>query len=545
MIDINKYNKPYIYIIYFSTLVGILIFTKYTSMGENWDDYIVWYLLKNGVDMTLIISYPLSKLLAYLYMHYPTYQWFSYIYILYLFICIYLVSYIIYYIPSIKVKLSLILFYTLCFIYLLLNFSITLLTGFIIVLSITSIFYNYKLFIFSTTLAFFLRTELIIIYLPFILIYSLLFHQYINKLSIQDKIITTLSITIIIITLYSPKTNNIYQNWLNFNSARGYFLDSKTKLPIFMAEAKQKLTESEGFLLDIWWVQDKDILPSNKVINASGNIWDRLSLSNFYPYQLTLNNFSDFYLAIVLLYIYTIFILISQKKYKSAILLSFSTLIIFILFIFRDVERVMLPLIILWFTMIFYIFKLKLKYIPPIFLIVVFIMFSITLHSYTNFLTNYNKIKNLKKELITLTNSLSKNYEIALQYPYLKAHNYIDKIIKQQHLMYEGEWIDLHKNHIYLPFGWLARHPYFYKERKIYFNNIYRQYKNYYKFFTNTSTAFIGESQKADSIIQAKFLQTYDKFYNKNNTCHHQVILLKQSKHFSISQIVNQCSNKE
>ena len=538
---IHKFNKLYTYILYFIGILGLLIYTKHTTMGENWDDYIVWFLLKNGIDMTLIISYPLSKLLAYLYIHYPTYQWFSYMYLSYILLCISLASYIIYHTKLNQTKILLLVFYTLCFIYLLLNFSITLLTGLSIILSLSVIFYNYKLFIFGMLLSFLLRTELIIIYVPFILLFFLMFHQHINKLSIQDKIITLFSITIIMVTLYSPKTNDIYKNWLSFNSARGYFLDSKTKLPIFMAEAKQKVTKYEGFLLDIWWIQDKDILPSNKVISASGSIWDRISLSSFYLYQLILNSLSNFYLIIILLYTYTTFLLLSNKQYKLTSILFLSTLLIFIIFIFRDVERVMLPLIILWFTIVYYIFELKLRYMPPAFLIVIFIMFSITFHKYINFSTNYNKIKNLKNELIILTNSLHKNYEISLQYPYLKAHNYIDKIIKQQHIMYEQDWLDLHKYHIYLPFGWLARHPYFYNERDITFKNLHKKYKNYYQFLTDETTAFIGEIKKADKNSQTKFLQTYDDFYNKTNTCQHQIVLLKQSKHFSISQIINNC----
>ena len=542
----NKILEQLLYSIYFLALVTFLIYTKHTNMGENWDDYLVWYLLKSGIDMTLIISYPLSKLLSYLYLSYPSYQWFSYMYMAYIILCVILAANIVSHTRSILIKISLLIFYSLCFGYLLLNYSITLLSGLLIVLSTASLFYNYKLFIIGMFFALFLRTELMIVYLPFIVLIIVMLKQHIDTLSFKDKLLTFFTAATYIFIILSPASNTTYKNWLTINSARGYFFDSKTYLPILMAVAQQKISDDERFLLEMYWFQDNKVLPSKTLIDAAGDISDQIFFSKFYPHQLLLTKLHNFYYLIIILFVYLFALLILKHHYRTAFLLTVYTILLFTVFIFRDAERVMLPLILLWFTTVYYIFRFKIGYFSALFGIVIFLMLSLYLNSYILFKNNYKKILFFKEDLTSLLKSKTGHYEISLRFPYLKAHNYIDKIIKQQPIMYESEWMDLHHYNIYLPYGWLTRHPYFYQERNITSDNIHRhrKYQDYHSFLIDPSTYFIGEIKQASKHFQKRFLNIYDKLYNQNNNCHHEIILVDTSKYFSISQIVNKCEIK-
>jgi hypothetical protein len=544
--DMNKKISEFIlYFLYFNLLVIYLFFIQHTSFGDNWDDFIVWSMLKDNTPTVLILSYPLSFGMSKLYSALPNYQWFSLLYLLYLLFMIFVISKTVQHTKTLKLKILFLLFYSIILFHFSSNISITYLTGLLIVVIVPTLFYSYTILLSGLFLALFLRTELMLIYAPIIILMIGIFYHHLKRVSNKNIAALFIYISIICIAFIYIKPPIQYTQWKVFNNARGYFLDSKNSLLTALnAQINSDITDEERFLLIRWWIQDEEILPSEKVINASGNLLDRISLSTFHLSEFMTNDLNYLFSYCILLAFYILYLLFLKKDFFTIINFILITTIVFFVYSYRDVHRVLIPLILIYFLIIFYLslFKTKDKNYMIYLFGFVFILSIFSLENYYTLQKRYNYTDMLKSQLSQLIKKYPHfKYEISLQIPYLKAHHYLDNILKNQHLFQEYNWFDFHKNSICLPYGWLARQPFFYKERNISSQKDIRKYTNYHQFLINPSTAFIGEPMRTDKHNEKKFLSIYDDFYNKNNNCKHQIELVDSNQYFSISQITNRC----
>ena len=84
------------------------------------------------------------------------------------------------------------------------------------------------------------------------------------------------------------------------------------------------------------------------------------------------------------------------------------------------------------------------------------------------------------------------------------------------------------------------RHSYFYRTHDISFKEERRKYKTFYEFLIDENTGFIG-SKIGNPAMSSAILKMYDEKYVHEENCHHEIKVLDESEHFSITQIIKKC----
>lgn len=538
-------QEKYIYFSIYFLFSSVLIFSGNTTFGGVWDDYQIWNMIKEGDPRTLILSYPMSIFLKKLYTMFPSFQWFSLTFLIAMSFNMYVASYTIEKIKDKKIKIYLFILYSILFFYFWFNASITLLSGYTFFFIIPMLFYSYTSFIIGLFTISLLRNETIIIYLPLIILIWFMFKNHMSKPTKREIILGILAAIWISFTFLSVKFDSQYEKWLTFNKARAYFLDSKTNLEGLKATLDGKITEDERLLLTAWWVQDNELLSSEKIINASGGIQDKFDASRFYYQDIFLNKYNSLIIFALIMSLCLLFFLFLNKLYKMILLFTLFIIYIGIIFMIRDVERVTFPILLSWvFIILIYFHCMKNKINVQMFsLVFIGIIFTISMDKYYLYKHHKAFTQNIKKEFERITRSHEKTLEISLSFPYGKSENYIDKIFKNQALFFESDWVLLSNENILLPFGWFARHPLFYKIHNIDFENKNRKFSNYYEFMVDNNTAFIGEKDVSLKIFDKKLLTMYNEKYLSNTNCYLTIVLLDESKHFTISQVQKICND--
>ncbi len=498
----------------------------FSFIGEN-DDWVLWYFLKNGVTDTLILSKPLSYLLAKLYKIFPNIQWYSVLIVSYISLIALLISYYISKIEDKKLKIISVILGVLVIVHFLMNITVTELTLLLIIFSLPFTRINQPIFWILFLLASLLRIEMIIGLLPLILpaILILFKKEDISLKNISFGVTSLFLISYIFISS-SVYVDKDYKEWLKFVKARAYFMDLHGK------DKKDILSEEEEFVNKTWWAQDEVLLPTKKVIDAADfsslniiiNSYKNLTSSKLFTILIR-------YKLLIFLFFITLWIIYKEKNGCRKTLYFILTAAMLTLIIARDMERVAYPISIMWALLIYlklYVedkkeFLKKFLYLATVILL---------LESSLNRLYHHNQKEEIKKELIALMAKHPLYYELSLGFP--RSFGLLSMVVIQNHLFRENNWLSLEKNRILLS-GWISRHPFFYKSHNISFKNKKRKYKNYYEYLINENTAFIG-TKEMDGNLNKKMLYLYDKKYDNNYL--HTIKVVDNSKYFTITQIV-------
>ncbi len=510
-----------IYFVIHGCLFFFLYYNNLIMLHIN-DDLALYWLLKAGYSGTLILSYPVSLILVNLYQLFPSVQWLSSFY--FLLTILNIAIFYLYIIENIEDKLSkilLILLSVFLYIYFWENVSVTILTLLTYVSAVSVYRYNTKITFFLIVIALLLRTDIAILCLPFVVL-SLFFIN--NSRTVEWKTLLLGSIIIILtiwINFYLIKNDSLYYNWTQFNGARAFFSDLKANMEITNFTLEQKR------MLDEWWVQDESLLPNGQVISQ------KYSLSILYLEKILdfdISNLITNKFRFILLFLFGFGLFVFYKYYRNYL---FGYIIFFmgilLVLILRNVDRVIIPLLFLWFILLFELSKNNKIVIK--FFILGFIFFIVSLKIVYLKISTENL--ELKKEQMYLLNSLNMKCEFSISLPQDISRK--NKLLDYNFLFDEYNWIDV-KNNI-LPSGWISRHPYFYESHNItYFNN-QRKYKDYYNWLLSDESCFCGGEINKDI---DSFLAMYDSKIT-DKSCKHKIKVITEIESLKITKIYLDC----
>lgn len=526
-------EKRRFFLVFGSYILFILIHIGFGQayLGTNDDVYLQTFLY-HGDNRTYIMSFPLSTLLAKLYTYFPDAQWFSICMTLTLILIAAVISLFITRIRHSGLKL---LLYVLGLVYLrflVTNISVTAITVTFVALAIPFIRERHKLFWLLILTASLFRFNIILGLLPLIALPYLIFLQ---KESFEKKGLPALILlwSLLLATLMSNRFYDPqYREWLQFRNAHQYFIDLHGKGHL------ENFTENEKRILRSWMIQDENILPSKKVIEAADNRY-LVMFDNFK--KLTPGKIASilYHNKILLILLFLSFWLLAEKKTgrKKKILLTFFILGFFALLFVRNVERVTIPAALMWMTVVTLILlelnrfnRLKFLFGGAI------VAFLIDLPLYNSLHTPRHLAWEAEKLELMRRNPLL--YETAIYFPTNYTPEYIWSTILHNRLFEEQKWFTRY----ILPADWVSRHPLFYKLHDISHGDERRKYKNFHDYLISPQTAFIG-GKEINEKFNKVLLSEYDKKFLKDTKCHHEIRFLDTSENYAISQVFLVCND--
>ena len=522
------------YFIAFAIISLLYIINGYATLGIN-DDWALRGMLTNkDVYGTLIMSYPLSYIMSNLYDLFPLFPWYSSLLTLVIGVNFYLISIYIAKNDSYIQKATLFILALLWLTFIWFGTTITIVTILTMVSAVGLIRKNLFLSFVFILLASLLRTDMMIIFIPY---YSVSFFILRDTLKIKKSEVITLAILIalIISSLFLQKQDHYYTSWLQFNKARSAIVDMG-----ILNVKKDFFTEEEEFIYKIGWLQDDELLSTEKIIETTPSLTGiiKKNIQNInIMYILKMYKFKHWlWLLLVLSFIA---ILINRKN-RKALFIPILVLGVILLLITRDVERVTVPLIMLWFYVISKSLKSH-KILNTVFIAI----FTYIFYYYISGQLGYRYFKEntmLQKEASKLIQENGKICEVSMNYP-TRFSNEANTVFKANYLFHENDWIQLSNKGV-LPTGWLVRHEFFYRSHNISDKENKRKYDTYYDYLIDDETAFFGGKVLMKGKKFNTLLNAYDKRYLKDRpNCKHNTFTVAKSKHFSISQIRVECNN--
>ena len=519
----------------FFVIVSILyIVNGYASLATNDDWALQNMLAAKGIYGTLIMSYPLSYFMSHLYDYFPTFQWYSILLTLVMGINFYFISLYIVKNDSFIQKIVLVVLASLWMTSLWFNMSITSLTLSTMLIATGLIKRNLLLSFALIFLAFLLRTDVMIMFMPY---YTVSYFILRDKLSFTKKEILAAILLILLITfsLLMQKQDKSYNDWSTFNKARSAIVDTG-----MMNVKKDFFSPEEYFCTQAAWFQDPQLLPSEKLIKSTPSFIDiylhKLPHFHFIHYIQT----HKFKYWFFLLLIASLLVVLVNIKNRKSIFILFFILGFFLLMVIRDVDRVTVPLIMLWAYVLFESLKSYRK-VNSIFLFLFTALFFYYISGQLEY-RYFKEITTAKKEARQLIKSSNKVCEVSLNYP-TSANIQLSLIFLYNFLFHEDTWLKMNDKEI-LPTGWLSRHPIFYKTHHMSDTATKRKYDTYYEYLIDEHTAFIGGRMLInDKGFNMYLLGAYDKLYLKDKPyCKHKIFIVAESEYFAISQIRVDCN---
>ncbi len=531
---INNNRQTILLFLYFTAISLAMILSGYTYLNDN-DDWILWNFLITGETRTMIMSYPLSTVLSALYDSFPQVEWYSITVFFYLSLISLLFSFYISRLNDKYLKILSICIVTIILIHVWLQVSVTILTLLLIAVSIPLIRKHQIIFWVLVLIASFLRTGIIFSLSPLlVLVYFLLFEK--EYFSAKRIFIILTLFSVILLNYISPSMNKEYQEWLQYNKARSYFVDFKG------TDKKNILSEDEKFLSYTWYAGDTILLPSKKIMEAAGSAKD-VAINKIF---MTLQSFRSIlslawqkernHKLLIFLILLTFYLMYKERSNFSRMFYLLFILGFFSLTIVRDNDRAIFPIILLWGILIF----LKLLKKQQIFLLKGFLLLTVPIFIMdlpVNRILNNAENEELKNELVQLVHKYPMKYEVASSFP--RTLYDVGNVFVQSHIFDEKRWIHSARDNILFS-AWISRHPYFYYSHNISFKGEKRKYDSFYEFVLDENTGFIG-SKIIDSKVNNVILRMYDEKYTFSEDCYHTINVLSETEHFSVTQLIRNC----
>ena len=529
----KKYFSEHLfYFIGFILLSILFIVNGYATLDTNDDWALRNMLMAKGIYGTLIMCYPLSYIISHLYDFFPLGQWYSILLASVVAVNFYFISHYIEEHTSYIQKFILLILALLWITYLWFFMSITTLTILTIITAIGLINRNLFLSFIFIFLSFFLRSDIMLIFIPYYVVaYFILRHTLSFK---RREFFTLFSIILIIVlSCFLQKKDTQYNEWLTFNKARSGIVD--------MGVAhmdKAHFTKEERYSIHIGWWQDRELLPTKKVLLTGASLKDILwhNIENIHLLHfLKTHKFKHW---IWLLLLASLYAMILNRKNKKVFFIPIFVSGVILLILTRDVERVTVPLIILWFYVSYESLKAY-KWTRTLFLLSFTAIFYYYISSQLAY-RYFKEVTALQNEARELIKDSNKSCEVSIHYPTTYI-NEINTIFKVNYLFHENNWLQVNETEI-LPTGWLSRHKFFNQTHHISDAYTQRKYKTYHDYLIDDHTAFFGSHKLVKNKAFKILLHAYDRRYLQDKpTCKHRNFLIAQSKHFGISQIRIEC----
>lgn len=515
--------------IVFTIWVTFLIFKGYSYLGTPDDPYLCDFLL-HGFNATHILSYPASTLLVKLYHFFPNIQWMSWLYFFGVEVCVFLIAYYLEKLSDPRLKLIGMFFGFIILTYVMVSINVTIITLTIMALALPLVRLQPVVFWVLMVLASLYRDSIVLNVLPLLIVaYLLSLDRYFPvRIQVFSAVAAIAAMATII---WSQNLDENYVKWMKFNDARSYFKDFNGY------DSKGVLSQDELQIVRSWFIQDDALVSTEKVIAAAGTPNDMLikkvlHLSIYDILRLIKHN-----PIFIILFMGTLYYLYRyEKRWSRRILYMAFAGGLFMLLILRNVDRVIVPMYLMWLVLLWYDFLNK-KEKKVIMSIAVF--FSVALVFKIFGIVQKNSIKSLyNSELRTLLVKPYR-YEVAIGFPQRVTQQLI-YALSANRLFDEKNWI----SNFILPAGWMARHPYFYESHDITAYGVKRNFPDYYQFALHENTVFIG-SEKINFYLTGIVLKRYNKLFGKNGKCLHKVQYIDSSKNFSLVKFFKECNEDQ
>ncbi len=534
-----------IFFLYFLALITLLIVTHHTFLGVQ-DEAQLYATLKANEPINYMTSYPFALLGGYLYAHFPSIQWYSILMTLYIVLLTALFSWYLAIIRvhtrlNILIKFLLFGIFNLMTLHMLFEVDVTTPTLLLIVMAIPFIRYHQAYFWFIVWIATFLRSQIIISLFPLLII---AYFTMIVKVKPKrnEILLSTLFIILALSTHFSYKLNPTYDKWMEFTEKRAYFTDFGG------SPTKDILTSDEYHLARTWWIIDQDLYPYKKVMADAGTTLDIIKqrFSHTHPITHIRYTFEEH----KSLYFLFLFSLIVSLYYKSFLkFFGYFTFggVVVLLFIVKDVDRVTMPILLMWWSMIitdlWYIKHKKYFLLQKALLLgtLTWILYFLYNDIPWERIKSYKSREAMAQELHTLLNKNKMQLEITTGFT--SSWEYLIETIMENHLFDEKQWIDY--NDDLLLQGWFSRVPLVYKQHNISFNGIHRKYQHYNDWLLAPKSGFLGSTGETHHIrpfLRENLMKFYDQKFPKRG-CHHSVVIVDRSKHFIIHKVIELCQN--
>jgi len=523
------------YFIIFIIISFLYIINGYASLETNDDWALRGMLAAKGIYGTLIMSYPLSYLMSHLYDLLPTFPWYSSLLTLVMALNFYLIALYIekndHYIQKIILFILSILWMT----FLWFNMSITILTVTTMISAIGLIRKNLLMSFVLIFIASLLRIDIMLIFIPF---YTVSYFILRAPLRLRKNEILGLVFLLILVisSIVIQKQDKSYNHWLAFNKARAAIVD------MGLLNVKEDFfTVTETFCIQAGWWQDSTLLPTEKIIKTTPTFSAILQKNIQGIHIIPFIKDYKFKEWLWLLLATSLIVILLNFKNRKALFIPLFILGTILLLITRDVERVTVPLMMMWAYIVFESTK------PYRILNIFFVsLFTYIFYSYISGQLGYryfNEMTALKKEAHQLIKKSGKICEGSINYP-TGFSGEVNAVFKANYLFYENNWLQLNDKEI-LPTGWLSRNQFFYETHNLSDGQTKRKYGTYHDYLIDDKTAFFGSKLLIkDKPFQVFLLDTYDRLYLKNKpNCKHKTFIIDESEHFSISQIKVDCSS--
>ena len=528
------FSEHIVYFIIFTIISLLYILNGYATLGTNDDWALRGMLAAEGIYGTLIMSYPLSYLMSHLYDFYPLFPWYSSLLSLVIGLNFYLIALHIAKNDSYIQKTILFVLALLWLTFLWFNTTITIVTITTMVSAVGLIKTNLRMSFVFIFLASLLRTDMMLIFMPY---YFVSFFILRAQLSMKKKELFALVILVMLVasSLFVQKQDQAYNDWLSFNKSRAAIVD----MGILNVD-KDFFSPLEKFCYRVGWFQDSNLLSSEKIIATTPTLADIIQMN---IQKINLVHFVKTYKFkewLWLLFAASFVIMLFNIKSRKTLFIPLLVLGVVLLLITRDVERVTVPLIMLWAYVVFESLK-SYRIINTVFLF----LFTYFFYIYASGQLGYRYFKEntaLQKEAHQLIKKSNKVCEATYNYP-TAFTNEINTVFKANYLFYENNWLQLNDKEI-LPTGWLVRHEFFYKSHNISDAHTTRKYRTYYDYLIDDKTAFFGSRLLVKNESFNILLNAYDELHLKDRpNCKHKTFIVDKSKHFAVSQIRVDCNS--
>jgi hypothetical protein len=535
-----------LFLLYFIVLISLFILTKHTFLGVQ-DEAQLYGTLKSNEPINYMTSYPFALLGGWLYEHFPSMQWYSILMTFYILILSVFMSW---YLAVIEVtskigflfKGLLFILFTLLTTYMLLKVDVTSPTLILVVLAIPLIKHHQAYFWFFVWIAVFLRSQIIISLFPLLL---LAYFTMVSTIRPKRKelLLSALFITAAFFTHFSYKLNPSYNDWMTFTEKRAYFTDFGG------SPMHNVLTPDEYHLARTWWIVDQDLYPYKKVMADAGSTIDVIKQRFLHvaPPLKYIKFILHTHNSLYFLFLLSLLLAILYKSFlKFAGYFAFGATLILLLIV-KDVDRVTMPMLLLWWVMVitdlWYIKKEKYLLLRNTLLLgsILWVNYFLFHDIPWQRVTHFQQREAMAQELRTF---LKKNkMQLEITTGFTSSWDHLIETIMQNHLFDENNWIDYHDD--LLLQGWFSRVPLVYKQHNVSFNGIKRKYEHYHDWLISPKSGFLGSTGEGRHIrpfLAQNLMRMYDEKFPKQG-CKHIVALVDQSKHFVIHKVLQQCKD--
>jgi len=542
---LSEKNQYIILFLLFSSLSILFIITNHTFLGIQ-DETQLQATLKAGDVFNYDTSYPLAVIVGFLYSTFPNLEWYSIMMTFYVIVIMGLLTLYIVKIDlgkywlTILFKLALFILSLIILTHMMLQIDVATLTLLLVVLAVPLIRRQTILFWFLIFIASFLREQIIFSILP-LLVIAYIINIDRQHLNTRKIVISLLLLSGILFNHFSYHLDKEYSEWMDFTQKRAYYTDFGGS-----TNHNNLLTHEEYELAKTWWILDLDLYPSNKVYKAAGSVMDiaQKRLSSYRNIKVIFIRHPIFYWLLAL----SLIVALILKSWLRIAWYSLFAVGVIVLLVVKDVERVTLPIILLWVIMLFvdlwYASSQKTKWIRQglMFLLIIVAANIIFKQLPMDRITHYKEKEALFYEFKDIIQRNHMHLEITSGFP--ASWQKLVEALMENHLFNEKNWVGYDRE--LLLSGWFTKSPFPYQQHNISFDGVKRKYNNFHEWMLAKDSGFIGskgERRHASVFLNLNLMRMYDEKFPPKYGCYHTPVIVDQSKHFIIHRIIQKCSN--